>query len=171
MCIARHAQNTQSNKFATSQYLKENVNYEVCFLPADKHQRFLQIDTSIPKLPKITSLLFLYNILRNKGVMKFIFCMQISMKVANKLMLWFLWGWSSIPKVPKIASLQCFCHISKNKLDEVNFLHADKYQSFVQVDFNTLGIKFSCKVILSLVISMIKHSQSSQSNEFAISVQ
>ena len=64
-----------------------------------------------------------------------------------------------------------FPNISKNKLDEVNFLYADIYQSFLQVDFNTLGIKVSYKVILSSVISMIKHSQSSQSNEFAISVQ
>ena len=26
---------------------------------------------------------------------------------------------------------------------EVDFLHADKHQSFLQVDFNTLGIKVS----------------------------
>ena len=43
------------------------------FLPADKRQWFPQIDTiilsvwpSMPKLPKITSLLFLCNILRKK---------------------------------------------------------------------------------------------------------
>ena len=47
-CVARHAQSTQSNKFAISlQYLKENVKDEVDFLPADKHQRFLQIDSVI----------------------------------------------------------------------------------------------------------------------------
>ena len=46
---------------------------EVDFLIADKCQMFLQIDTIIlgvwpgmPKLPKITSLLFLCNILRKK---------------------------------------------------------------------------------------------------------
>ena len=38
--------------------------------------------------------------------------------------------------------------------------------------FNTLGIKVSCKVILSLLMGMIKHSQNSQSNkQFAISFQ
>ena len=38
MCIARHAQGTQNNKFAISlQYLKENVKDEVDFFPADKH--------------------------------------------------------------------------------------------------------------------------------------
>ena len=47
-CVARHAQSTQSNKFAISlQYLKENVKDEVDFLSADKHQRFLQIDSVI----------------------------------------------------------------------------------------------------------------------------
>ena len=52
---------------------------EADFLPADKHQRFLQIDTlfrclwlDMPKFPKITGLLFLCNILRKKGVMKLI---------------------------------------------------------------------------------------------------
>ena len=45
------------------------------------------------------------------------------------------------------------------------------YQSFLQVNFNTLGIKVSYKVVLSLSMDMIKHSQSTQSNKFAISLQ
>ena len=53
--------------------------------------------------------------------------------------------------------------------NEVNFLHADKHQRFLQVDFNTLGIKVSFKVLLSLLMIMIKHSQRTQSNKFAIS--
>ena len=51
------------------------------------------------------------------------------------------------------------------------FLHADKHQSFLQVDFSSLGIKVSYKVILSLLMVMIKHYQSTQSNKFAISLQ
>ena len=48
MCVVRHTQSFQNNKFAISlQYLKENVKDEVNFLSADKHQRFLQIDTII----------------------------------------------------------------------------------------------------------------------------
>ena len=49
VCIARQAQSSQNNKFVISlQYLKENVKNEVdFFLPADKHQWFLQIDTII----------------------------------------------------------------------------------------------------------------------------
>ena len=58
----------------------------------------------------------------------------------------------------------------KRVRDEVDFLHVDKHQSFLQVDFNTLGIKASCKVILSLLLGIIKHSQSTQSNKSAISL-
>ena len=48
LCIARHAQSTQNNKFTISlQYLMDNVKGEVDFLPADKHQRVLQSDTII----------------------------------------------------------------------------------------------------------------------------
>ena len=50
-------------------------------------------------------------------------------------------------------------------------MHAFKHQSFLQVDFNTLGITFFCKVILSLLMGIIKDSESTQSNKFAISLQ
>ena len=59
-------------------------------------------------------------------------------------------------------------HLKKVRY-EVDFLHADKHQSFLQVDFNTLDIKIFYKVILSLLMGMIKHSQSTQSNKFVIS--
>ena len=51
------------------------------------------------------------------------------------------------------------------------FLNEDKHQSFLKADFNTLGIKVSYKVILSLLLGMNKHFQRTQSNEFAISLQ
>ena len=54
-------------------------------------------------------------------------------------------------------SLQCR---KKEVRDEIDFLHADKHQSFRQVDFNTLNIKVFYKVILSLLMGMIKQSQS-----------
>ena len=48
VCIASHTQSTQNNKFTICfQYLNENVKHEVVFLPADKLQRFLQIDNII----------------------------------------------------------------------------------------------------------------------------
>ena len=39
-------------------------------------------------------------------------------------------------------------HLKKEVRDEVDFLDADEHQSFLQVDFNTLGIKVSYKGIL-----------------------
>ena len=68
---------------------EENVKDEADFLPGDK----CQIDTIILgvwpgtlKLPKITSLLFLCNILRKKWVMKLISCMLTSIKTCYKLL-------------------------------------------------------------------------------------
>ena len=48
----------------------------------------------------------------------------------------------------------------KEVRDGVDFLLADKHQNFLQVDFNTLVIKVSYKVILSLLMGMMRHSQS-----------
>ena len=62
-------------------------------------------------------------------------------------------------------SLQCQVR------DEVDFLSTDQHASFLQVDFNTLGFKILCRRTLSLLIDMIKHSQSTQSNKSAISLQ
>ena len=39
-------------------------------------------------------------------------------------------------------------YLKKEVKDEVDFLHADKYQSGLKVDFNTLGTKVGYKVIL-----------------------
>ena len=74
----------------------------------------------------------------------------------------------SSPKSKFLMSLQ---YLRKEVRDEVDFLYADKYQSFLQVDFNILDMKVSCEVVLSLLMQRIKHSQSTQSNKFAISLQ
>ena len=48
VCVARHAQIIQNNKFAISlQYLKKEVSNEADFWHADKHESFLQSDTMI----------------------------------------------------------------------------------------------------------------------------
>ena len=57
-------------------------------------------------------------------------------------------------------------YLKKQIGNEVDFLHADKNQNFPQVDFNTLNIKVFYKVILSLLMGMIKNSQSTQSKNF-----
>ena len=51
-----------------------------------------------------------------------------------------------------------FEHLKKEVKDKVDFFHADKYQSFLPVEFKTLGIKVSYMVIPSLSMSMNKHS-------------
>ena len=59
-------------------------------------------------------------------------------------------------------SLQYF---KKDVKDGIDFVYADKHQSFVQIDFNTLGIKVSYKAILSLLMGIIKnHFQQSVAN-------
>ena len=100
-----------------------------------------------PKLPKITSLLFLCNMLRK---LQLIFYIQISKKACYILILrflWWVWSWWSIPKVLKKASLQCFYNIPENVRDKVDIFDIDKHQSFLTVDFNTLDIKFFYNVI------------------------
>ena len=61
-------------------------------------------------------------------------------------------------------------NLQKQFGDEVIFLHADEYPSFLQVYFNTSGVKVSYKLILSLLIGMFKHSQSAQINKFPMSL-
>ena len=65
-------------------------------------------------------------------------------------------------------------YLKKEMSDEVGFLHADNHENLLQIDFmilmwmvkhfqssqNTLVIKVSHKMILSLLMGMIKHSQS-----------
>ena len=77
------------------------------FLPADKYQMFPQIDNIIlgvwpgmPKLPKITKLLFFCNILGTKWVMKFLTCKKVWELTTN----WyydFNWDGQAFPKFPK----------------------------------------------------------------------
>ena len=64
------------------------------------------------------------------------------MKACYKLILRFLDGYGqAFPKFSKKESLQCLYNIPKKVGDEVDFFDADKHQSFLTIDFNTLGIK------------------------------
>ena len=55
------------------------------------------------------------------------------MKVSYKSILWFWLGWSSIPKVPKNSKFAMPLQYLKQEVrDEVDFLHADKHQSWFQ---------------------------------------
>ena len=118
---------------------------------AGKHENLIQIDTvilmgwsSIFKVTKLATLRCLYNMSRMELEMKLIFCMQINIKVAYKLIstLWaprfpkrwyyhYWWAWWKIPKVLKVCKpLQ---YLKKEVRNGVHFLHADKHQSFLKV--------------------------------------
>ena len=45
-------------------------------------------------------------------------------------------------------------YLKKEVRYEVDFLHADKHQSFLKVDLKTLGIKVSYKAIDTIIIDM-----------------
>ena len=62
-------------------------------------------------------------------------------------------------------------YLEKEVRDEVDFLLADEYQNYLQVDFKTLIIKVFYKGILPLLMGVNKHSQSTQSNKLAIALQ
>ena len=109
----------------------------------DKHQTFLQVD---------------FNALDT----------NFSYKVILSLLIGMIKHFQSTHSNKFEISLQ---YLKKEDKDDVDFLHVDKHQSFLQVDLNVLEIKLSHKGILSLLMGMIKHSQSTQSNKFAISLQ
>ena len=50
-------------------------------------------------------------------------------------------------KKKKKKNLQCLYNIPKKVRDQADFFDADKHQSFVSADFNTLGIKVFYNVI------------------------
>ena len=62
-------------------------------------------------------------------------------------------------------------YIKQEVKNEVDFLHADKYRSFQQADYNTLAIKVFFKVIIWLLMGVFKDSQSTQNNKFGMLLQ
>ena len=75
VCVASHAQSAQSNKFAISlKYFKKNVKDEVDFFACRStsntssswHYHFRCVWSGMPKLPKITSLLFFLQYLKKE---------------------------------------------------------------------------------------------------------
>ena len=104
------------------QCYKKQINEEVDFSLADKHQSMLQIDTMV-----------LVGMVKHS---------------------------QSFQESKFVMSLQ---YLKKEVKRKLSFC--------MQADFNILGIKVSYKVVLSLLMGRIKHSQSTQSNNFAISLQ
>ena len=93
VCVSRHAQSTQNKKFV---YLC-NISKK-----PRRMNWFRSVWPGMPKLPKITSSLFLCNILRKKWKMKLIFLHADKHEVSHRLVLWFLIGnGQPFPKYPK----------------------------------------------------------------------
>ena len=144
--LARQAQSTKNNQLAIFlQYLMENMNDEIIFLSADKCWTFFSnwyypfrcVWPGMSKLPKITSLLFLYKMLRKKWVMQLIFYRQICMKTCYKLILRFFDGYGqAFPKFPKKQVCNVFT-ISLKKLEGSQVINSKQY-----TDANVLGIYF-----------------------------
>ena len=92
------------------------------------------------------------------------------MKVFCKLMLWFLMEMVKHSQSSEYSKFAMSLQYPKREVrEEVDFLHTD--QNFPQVNFTSLSIKVFYKVILSLLMDMIKHYQSPQSNKLSIALQ
>ena len=90
--------------------------------------------------------------------MKLIFCLQMNVKGFFKLLLSFyvcVTRYTQITQDSKFAvSLQ---YLKKELSDEVDFLHADKHESLLQIDS-------------MILMGIVKHSQSSQNSMFTMSL-
>ena len=90
--------------------------------------------------------------------MKLIFCPQINVKGFLKLILSFSVCVASHPQITQnnkfAISLQ---YLKKEVRGEVDFLHAEKYESLLEID-------------AMIFVGLVKHSQSSQNSKFAISL-
>ena len=57
----------------------------------------------------------------------------------------------AFPKFPKQQVCDVFTKLKEAVKDEIDFLHVDKDQNFLKVNFNTLGIKVSYKVDIIII--------------------
>ena len=107
VCVARHVQSTQNNKFAMSlQYLMENI------------KGFFKLILSF-QVTLITSLLFLRNILRKKSVMKLIFLHADEHQSFQMLTLLFLMEVTRHVQSTQNMMLVMFLQYLKEKLSQL----------------------------------------------------
>ena len=92
LCVAKHPQISESNKFAISlQYRKKEVSDEVDFLHTNKHEDFLEIDTMIfdgdgqvfPKFPKLKFAISLQYLKNKLDEVDFFTCRKTSKISSN----------------------------------------------------------------------------------------
>ena len=139
---------------------------EVEFLPADKHESFLQ-DCSITlgvisqTCPKYEKQSVYNNFAISQGNNEGWCCVWPGISKLPKITS-FWWVWSSIPKVSKKASLQCLYNIPKKVRGEVHIFDPDKHQSYEHSwhqSFLQCG-RHDNEDVKDMVMGMIKHCQS-----------
>ena len=157
--MTRHAQSTENNNLIISlQYLKENVKDGVDFSLLIIVKLFFKVILSffmcVTRHAQIT---------QNKKLA--IFVQYLKREVNDKVDFLHAGKHENFLQIDTMISLEMemvkhFHSYQNNKFimsvqylkkvvsDEVDFLHADKHQSCLQVDFNTLGTIFGYKVIL-----------------------
>ena len=91
--------------------------------------------------------------------MKFIFGIQINMKVFYKLILSFLVCVSEHVQSTQNNKLAISLrYLKKDVSDEVDLLHADKHKGLLQID-------------TMILVEIVRHSQNSQNSKFSMSLQ
>ena len=114
---------------------------EVDFFPVNKCERFLQVNS----INSVTSLLFLCNILKRPlHLDKHESLIQFDSIISMRMVKHYLSSQYNEFAMP----LQ---YLKKEIKDEVDFLYADKHQSFLKAYFNTLRIKVSYKVDIIII--------------------
>ena len=184
MCVTRHAQINQNNKFAISlQYRQKELNDEVGFLHANRHESLLQIDSMIlmnmvkhsqssqnsnfamssQHLEKeVKDFCWEIDFLHVDKPQSFakVYFNTLSIKVSNKVdILSLLMGrikhHSHITQSNKFAiSLQYLKKVVRNE----GHWHADKRQSFY-------------KLVLPFLMDVIRHVQITQNRKFVVFLQ
>ena len=114
---------------------------EVDFFPVNKRERFLQVNS----INSVTSLLFLSNILKRPlHLDKHESLIQFDSIISMGMVKHYLSSQYNEFAIP----LQ---YLKKEIKDKVDFLYADKHQSFLKAYFNTLRIKVSYKTYIIII--------------------
>ena len=138
---------------------------KLIFLPANKHESFLQIGSitlglhsqACPKYPKQVYNIFVYlkenvkdelDLSPTDKRQRFLQIAIIILGVCGQ-------ACQNYPNNKFAISLQ---YLKKELSDEVDFLHADNHESLLQIDS-------------MILMGIVKHSQSSQNSKFAMSLQ
>ena len=137
VCKARHDQSRQTNKFAISfQYPKEKLNDKADFLTEDK-ERFIQIDTIIlgvfgqtcANYLKLEICYFFAISYKRKQWWSWFFACRGAWRSPTNQCYGFDWDGWAFPYHYNIIEI-LLQYLKQEGRDEVDFLHADKHQSW-----------------------------------------